>query len=507
MKITKAIDDFINSTTMYRLLIYYLSLLWTGALLLCFLKVIPFSPVDLTTSSFFVFAVCIITNEIFAKVFKAPSNIESVYITALILILIVDPTGPVANLWFFFWVSVLAMASKYIFALHNKHIFNPAAFAVVVTALAINQSASWWVSSVYLAPIVLTGGLALVKKIKRFDMIISFFVVSIIFILFYGFLKETSLILSIKNTFIYTPILFFAFVMFTEPATTPPMRFQRIAYGVAVGFLFSPFAHLGSIYFSPEIALLVGNLFSYALSPKHKLTLKLIEKKLISPDVYDFIFSSEKKLLFEPGQYLEWTLAHKNKDDRGMRRYFTIASSPTEENYIAGIKFYEKSSSFKRSMLELNIGDKIVAGQLDGDFTLPRNRNKKLVFIAGGIGVTPFRSMIKYLIDKNEKRDIIIFNSNKSVSDIVYQDILCDAESRLGIKVINTLTDLNSIPNDWRGETGFVNKEMILRYAPDFKERTFYISGPPMMVYMFKDALKKMGVFWFSIKTDFFPGF
>ena len=212
-------------------------------------------------------------------------------------------------------------------------------------------------------------------------------------------------------------------------------------------------------------------------------------------------------MAFEPGQYLEWTLAHKNKDDRGMRRYFTIASSPTEENYVAGIKFYEKSSSFKRTMVDMNIGDKIVAGQLDGDFTLPKNKNKKLVFIAGGIGITPFRSMAKYLIDTNEKRDIIIFNSNKTASDIVYQDIFYQAELRLGIKVVNTLTDLNSVPNDWRGETGFVNEEMILRYAPDFKQRTFYISGPPMMVSMFKEALKKMGVSRLHIKTDFFPGF
>jgi len=200
-------------------------------------------------------------------------------------------------------------------------------------------------------------------------------------------------------------------------------------------------------------------------------------------------------------------LAHEKIDNRGIRRFFTIASSPTEKEIIMGVKFYDKPSSYKQSLINLQKGDTIVASQLTGDFTLPRNKKKKLIFIAGGIGITPFRSMIKYLIDNNEKRDIILFYSNKSFTDIAYKEVFDRAERQLGIKVIYCLSDLNSIPENWQGEKGFMNKETIEKYAPDFAERIFYISGPHSMIETFQTALKDAGVHKNHIKTDFFPGF
>ena len=140
-----------------------------------------------------------------------------------------------------------------------------------------------------------------------------------------------------------------------------------------------------------------------------------------------------EKLKFKPGQYLEWTLPHEKIDNRGMRRYFTIASSPTEKDMIMGVKFYDKPSSYKQSLISLENQGIVVASQLAGDFTLPKDKNKKLIFIAGGIGVTPFRSMIKYLIDNNEKRDIVIFYSNKSFADIAYKEIFDEAAKKLRI--------------------------------------------------------------------------
>lgn len=190
-------------------------------------------------------------------------------------------------------------------------------------------------------------------------------------------------------------------------------------------------------------------------------------------------------------------LSHEKRDNRGMRRYFTIASSPTEENIRMGVKFYDKPSTYKQSLMSLKNGKIIVASQLAGDFVLPEDKNKKLVFIAGGIGVTPFRSMIKYLIDKNEKRDIVIFYSNKTVDDIAYKNIFDEAEKKLGIKTIYHLTD----------KSGFLNHEMIQKYVPDFKERMFFISGPRSMILTFQKALKEAGVNKNHIRTDFFPGF
>ena len=86
---------------------------------------------------------------------------------------------------------------------------------------------------------------------------------------------------------------------------------------------------------TPEIALVLGNIFSYIVSPKIKAMLTLVGRVKQTPNTYDFIFESDKKFSFLPGQYLEWTLGHDNTDDRGNRRYFTIASSPTEKIFIS----------------------------------------------------------------------------------------------------------------------------------------------------------------------------
>jgi ferredoxin-NADP reductase len=295
--------------------------------------------------------------------------------------------------------------------------------------------------------------------------------------------------------------------MLTEPLTTPPTKNLQIAYGILAGILFGLQFHFGPIYSSPALALVLANLFSYAVSPRARLVLTLVNKNKLSDDVYDYEWSEGddqlEKFSFKPGQYLEWTLGHSGVDIRGNRRFFTIASSPTEENIHLGVKFYENSSSFKKKLLSLNIGDKIIASQLSGDFTLPIDTKKKLVFIAGGIGITPFRSIIKYMIDKQESRDAVLFFSNRTPKDIVYQDIFDRAQIKT-IYAVNEATGGALNPNM---RVGLINADMIIKEVPDYKERIFYISGPRGMVSAFEDTLKKMGVKKSNIKVDFFPGY
>ncbi len=137
----------------------------------------------------------------------------------------------------------------------------------------------------------------------------------------------------------------------------------------------------------------------------------------------------------------------------------------------------------------------LVASQLAGEFTLPKDLNKKLCFIAGGIGITPFRSMIKFLLDTNQKRDITLLFSNKTELDIVYKDIFDQAFLKLGIKTVYVNTD----------KMGFIDEMMIREQVFDFKDRTFYISGPHSMIDAFEKTLKNLGVK--NIKVDFFPGY
>lgn len=503
----KFIDDFLNSITMYRLMLYVLIVLVAVATILSFFGVLSFNPTSVVFSAAFLTFVCWATNTIFAKVFKVPTNLESVYITALILSLIITPVSNFQDLPFLFWVAVLAMVGKYILAIRKKHIFNPAALAVVLTAITLNYSASWWIGTSWMAPFVAVGGVLIVRKIRRFDMIFSFFAVASVVILGASALKGNDLLSALQRLILDIPIMFFAFVMLTEPLTTPPGKVWQIVYGGLVGVLFAPFVHIGSFYFTPETALLVGNIFSYIVSPKEKLLLKLKEKIQNAPDIYDFVFDMDKKLRFLPGQYMELTYAHNNPDSRGTRRYFTIAASPTEGNLRIGVKFYPNGSSFKKALLALDPSRKIAASQLSGEFTLPKDASKKLVFIAGGIGVTPYRSMIKYLLDVNQKRDIILLYSNKLASDIVYKDIFDEAFQKLGVRSVYVLTDTANIPSRWQGRVGFIDAKMIAEDVPDYKERMFYISGPHSMVDTFENVLKGMGLSGNQIKVDFFPGY
>ena len=340
----RIIDNLLNKITMYRLVLYFLILLIVVATAFGFLKILPIDPLMLLFSTLALLAICLIVNYLFSKIFEAPTNVESAYITALILALIITPPpsfSDVPYLVFIFWAAVWAMASKYIITIGKKHIFNPAAFAVVLTALTINQSASWWVSNPSLTPLIFVGGLLITRKIKRFDLVLTFIFVSL---LATGIMHaNTPLMLPkiIWSSLYTSPLLFFAFFMLTEPLTTPPTKHLRMGYGAIVGAIFDPMVHLGGLYSTPELALCVGNIFSYIVSPKKKLLLLLKEKSKVAKDTYDFSFDSdEDEFEFHPGQYLEWTLAHVHPDSRGNRRYFTIASTPVEEEIRIGVKFY-----------------------------------------------------------------------------------------------------------------------------------------------------------------------
>ncbi len=343
----KWIDDWLNRITMYRLVLYYLISLLVIAFFMSVVGTLSYDPFALLVSIAFLLAVCVIVNRVFAAAFGVPANVESVYISALILALILTPIKSLNDLWFFGWAALWAMASKYIFAINGKHLFNPVAFAVALTYFTINQSASWWVGNAWMAPFVLIGGLLVVRKIGRFDLVLSFIFTALAIVLVTAIFSN-DFIATVQNVILSSPILFFASIILTEPLTTPPTRSRRIYYGVLVGFLFAPQFHLGSFYVTPELAILIGNIYSYIVSPKTRLVLRLKEITRISPDTYEFVFANPRKFTFKPGQYMEWTLAPDNADSRGNRRYFTLASAPTEHNLRLGIKFYQNSSTFKK---------------------------------------------------------------------------------------------------------------------------------------------------------------
>jgi len=499
-------DTFLNSITMYKVVLNGLSVIAVFAIFFGVTELLPYSGTELLLSLAILIVVSYSSNEAISRVLKAPTNSESAIITALILFFLVPPITTGQDAIVAGVTAFAATASKYVFAINKKHIFNPAAVgAVVVTALGIG-GASWWVATPILLPATLVVGLLIVRKIRRFWLLTSFLIVAVISIT----ISNQSFITSYSEFFQELlgswPLLFFGTIMLTEPLTTPPTRRLQIMYGALVGLLMGLKFSVGPFYSSPESVLILGNIFSYLVSPKQKLFLQLKEKRYVSPTVLEFIFASSQKPKFTAGQYLEWTLPHESPDVRGNRRYFTIASSPTEDDLHLGVKIPPHASSFKNKLMNLKSGDHIVASQLAGDFVLPTDSQKKLVFIAGGIGVTPFRSMAQYMIDAQDKRDVILLYCSSEASDFPYQDVFEKAKP-MGFKTTYVITREENKPKNWKGMCGHITAEVIQKTIPDFAERTFYLSGPNMMVHAYKDTLLAMNVPRNQIEEDYFPGF
>src|SRR6266568_5932738 len=211
----KFVDNFLDTITMYRLVLYYLLLLLGAAFIYCVVGILHFNPLLLVFSAVFLVAVCWTANKVFSKAFGAPTNVESAYISALILALILTPAQSLTDVMFLFWAGVLAMASKYILAIGKKHIFNPVAIAVTVTAFAGVGSASWWVGTICMLPFALLG-LVIVRKIRRSDLVFYFFVGAFSSMFVFTLLKGGDLLKTVQEAFTASSLFFFAFVMLTE---------------------------------------------------------------------------------------------------------------------------------------------------------------------------------------------------------------------------------------------------------------------------------------------------
>lgn len=505
MKPIKLVSNFLNSITMYRLLVYGLSAIAVISVLFSLLHILTLPVSGMLASLVSLLAVSYLVNRGLAYAWRAPYNTESWLITALILFFILPPANTAGRLVAGILVAVIAMASKYMLAIKRSHVFNPAAIAVVIVGFIGSTHASWWVGSKVLFPITLAFGFMVLYKIRRITMFMVFVATALAVTVFVAAQTNYPISSQLWQFISSSPLIFLGTIMLTEPATLASKRRDYLIFAVIVGALFASQIQTHGYLLTAEIALVLGNIYSYAVSPKYQLILRLQEKQQLSEQVYNFVFTSAGKARYEAGQYLEWTLPHKSPDDRGNRRSFSLASSPTEDTYQLGAKFYQPSSTYKNALLAMKVGDTLVAGHVSGDFTLPKDPAKKLVFIAGGIGITPFRSMIKYLIDSGQKRDIVLFYSVSSPTEVSYADIL-KAAIPFGIHTVLVLGGKDR-PAGWNGAMGRIDEALIKSKVPDFAHRDFYMSGPNAMVQAYRKMVTKMGISRKNITTDYFSGY
>lgn len=492
---------------MYKVVMYSLTALILQAFIMSALEVLPYSLTALLLSLVTISLVGLGSHFLFQKIYKAPANIESTYISVFIAFLILAPASDLSRVLWSACAAFLIIASKYLIVHSHRHLFNPAALGLFIIGLMGSISVTWWVGSMYFLPTVIITALLVIHKLKRHTLFFSYIIASLVTVAGLSLFRGDNILEGLLQHVLSWPLLFLGVFMLTEPLTTPPTRKLQGVYGVIVGVLSSfPYA-FPPVYGTPELALLIGNVFSFVVSTKSRVFLSLTEKKEIAKDTFELVFKPSEKVSYQPGQYMEWTLSSEKADIRGIRRYFTIASSPLEGVIRLGVKRAEKGSSFKNDLFALESGKGLLATSVMGDFLLPEDKDKTLVFIAGGIGITPFISMLRTLLIKKEKRDIVLLYANKQESEIAYKDVLEEAMRELGVRVVYVLSDLATVPHDWTGERGFITQEIIETHVSAVISSSYYISGPPAMVSSYSSLLETMHVCKKDITTDFFPGF
>lgn len=496
------VDSFLNRLSMYRLVSFALTSLWVVSLIFSFGGLIASPPAALIVGGLVAVIVSYVANRVFGYLFGVRPHGESAYISALIIFFIFTPILDGRSLFTLAMISGVAMASKYLLVWRGRHVANPVAIAAVFASLTGIDYASWWIGTPFMLPFVAVFSLLILYKTRRLVFGGIFLTLAVAITIITMMARGATLSMSIGLLGSW-PLIFMAGFMLSEPLTLPPKAKQQYLLAVIVALLATLPLRVGSFSVSLVLAIVIGNVIAFSMSRRRHIALTLVERRPLTPTTDEFLFSSPYPLSFEAGQYIELSLPHQHSDWRGMRRSFSMTSIPGESELRLGIKFYEPASTYKTLLRQLAPGAHLTTTGTAGSFTLPRHSNVPLLFIAGGIGITPFISQLRYLKSQQEQRDIILIYSVNSAAELAYRDILEAA----GITVIIVTPGTTpSLPADWYHiNDSSISPDILARLAPQLKGRRAYISGPPAMIRSYKHALKTIGIR--HVTTDYFTGY
>jgi ferredoxin-NADP reductase len=199
-----------------------------------------------------------------------------------------------------------------------------------------------------------------------------------------------------------------------------------------------------------------------------------------------------EKVSFEPGQYFFVTLPDVgHQDDKGLRRHITVVTSPNEAG-VLGLATRMRDSAFKLTLDDLPVGTDVEVDEPKGDFALPDGTSRPLVFIAGGIGITVFRSMLHYIREEQLPYRVMLIYSNRDRESTAFLDELRELEQALpDFQLVLTMTQ----DPGWEGETRKVDGEFVKNHLDqDLNRYTFLVAGPPAMAEGVQKALEEAGV-------------
>lgn len=211
---------------------------------------------------------------------------------------------------------------------------------------------------------------------------------------------------------------------------------------------------------------------------------KLLDKREEAPSVKTFVFKTEGNYEYDAGQFCIFSFEFKGLKHK---KHFTISNSPTRENIE--LTTVISDSEYKKALDSLEIGHDVVISIPMGEFTIDKSRGRKIIFLMGGIGITPARSMLEYIADKDMSQRVTLFYSNRNPERIAFREELKELEKKLaGLRVIHTISDAREL-SAWKGETGRIDRDMIERNESDIYDSVFYVAGPPKFVEAMKNIL------------------
>jgi ferredoxin-NADP reductase len=233
---------------------------------------------------------------------------------------------------------------------------------------------------------------------------------------------------------------------------------------------------------------------------------KLIDRERLAGGVAIFRFEKPDGFQFIAGQWSLLTVpATGFEDDRGLQRPLSIASSPLEKELLFATKLSD--SLFKRTMAEMQPGTRITLGSPMGALVLPAQTATPLVFLAGGIGITLFRSMCRYAADAETGHAITLFYSSRTPEETPFlEELLRIPEQNEGISVVVTMTRAPEDPASWTGLRGRLDAETIKEHCPVWEKAVYYVAGPPVMADAMKQILVTMNVPADRINVELFAG-
>jgi ferredoxin-NADP reductase len=234
---------------------------------------------------------------------------------------------------------------------------------------------------------------------------------------------------------------------------------------------------------------------------------KLVKHEHVAEGTTAFYFEKPPGFQFKAGQFVRMTLIEPPETDaEGNARNFSLASSPAEEHLMIATRM--RDTAFKRVLKAMPIGTELNLGGPFGNLVLHDDATRPAVFLTGGIGITPFRSIVAQAAKDRLPHRVFLFYSNRRPEDAAFlKELEENQATNPNYRLIGTMTDAGKSQQPWQGETGHINAEMLSRYLDDLTTPTHSIAGPPRMVEAMRNLLNDAGVSSDNVRAEQFAGY